>query len=831
MNPLIGTCRPTEALAHTSGETRKGHDTVPRADWLAAGNSLYRMGMVLSLWIPLASGNAQESGEESVFDLNPFTVVAEADQGYRATAGVHATGFKTPLFQTPLNISILTDDFLKDTQIDNLGEATAYMSGVSSDLETHDGPKFTIRGFPANWANRNGVRRYAINGSDNIERFEVLKGPMAVFYGRVSPGGLVNYVTKRASFEKMEKVKLSYGSYDYKRAEIELQGPLYKDKLAYRVNASTLDREDWRDFEYEERWFAYGGLLWKPIGNLTIHAEWEKSDSKGNNANGIPWGNRAWMEDYADPIGNAPDLFAYARLNPDDIAAYRAVAQAATDGEAAGLLQTRWLRETTNEANSRWRETVLTVRGYLPPGRDSLLPEATPYGWRFNVGGPDNYQRFTLEAMGIDANWKITDGLTLQLAAVTDDVWRENIWNVFGDSVRADGIFDPGVSQSLLHNDTWNLSGKLLWNFFIMGLDNTIVLHGSRYYDEFRSPKYAVNSDYKGIPLNWDAFNDPYFHIAPLFTDELIVTGGENNTRDAIGFTHTIRAFNEKVIVLYGIRQEKFHREIPGSDGDPLRWEATTPMAGVTWEFIEGFTAYASFSESYDLNQSGALIFPLSNATPEELAKPLPAKEGEGWDIGIKSAWMDYTLSGSLAIFEVRNSNTTKVDDPERTAADPRNNDADPTNDVVWSKLVGLDISRGVELDFTWTPNSNYQLQVAFSYLYDAFNPETGDRLPTTPEFEFGLWNLYRFKGDIFEGLSIGAGCRYKDTFESKWKGHFIPSYFVVDFLIRYQTQVYGWPTTFSLNCKNVFDERYIISEPNRPGENRQFRLTAEIDF
>lgn len=798
------------------------------------GNEGLRLGIgAVYAGMALTGGllNGESVDEEEVFMLNPFTVEAEADQGYRATAGVHATGFKTPLYQTPLNISILTDDFLKDTQIDNLGEATAYMSGVSSDLETHDGPKFTIRGFAANWANRNGIRRYAINGSDNIERFEVLKGPMAVFYGRVSPGGLVNYVTKRASFEEMKSLKISYGSYDYKRAEIELQGPLYKDKLAYRVNASVLDREDWRDFEYEERWFAYGGLLWVPNEKLSIHLEWEKSDAKGNNANGIPWGNRAWMNDYADPRNNAPDLFAYARENPDNIAAYAAVAAAATDAEAAEVLRTRWLQETNNEANTRWRETVLAVRGYLPAGRDSLLPDATPYGWRFNVGGPDNFQQFTLEAMGIDANVKLMDGLTLQLAAVADDVWRDNIWNVFGDSVRADGIFDPGPSTSVLYNDTWNLSSKLLWNFYVWGLDNSVVVNVSRYYDEFRSPKHVIDQDYDGIPRQWNAFTDSYFRIGPRFLDEFTVVGGENNTRDAKGFTHTIRALDESLILLWGIREEKFRRENPGVEGDPLYWEATTPMAGVTWEFKEGFTTYVSYSQSYDLNQSGALIFPLTNATVEELAEPLPAKEGEGWDIGMKTAWLDYTLSGSLAIFEVRNTNTTKVNDPERTAADPRNNDADNSNDVVWSKLVGLDISRGVELDFTWTPNKRYQAQVAFSYLYDAYSADTGDRLPTAPEYEAGVWNMYRFGEGVLDGFSIGAGFRYRDSFESKFKGHYIPSYFVVDVLLRWKTAFWGMPTTFSLNIKNLFDERYIISEPNRPGENRQLRLTTQIDF
>jgi iron complex outermembrane receptor protein len=31
----------------------------------------------------------------------------------------------------------------------------------------------------------------------NIDRIEVLKGPAAVLYGRIEPGGLINVVTKR----------------------------------------------------------------------------------------------------------------------------------------------------------------------------------------------------------------------------------------------------------------------------------------------------------------------------------------------------------------------------------------------------------------------------------------------------------------------------------------------------------------------------------------------------------------------------------------------------------------------------------------------------------
>lgn len=148
---------------------------------------------------------------------------------------------------------------------------------------------------------------------------EVIKGPASVFFGQVSPGGVVNYTTKRASFNALQDIKLKYGSYDYKRAELASQGPLWKDApVAYRINLSYLDKEDWRDFEFEERSYMFGGLQWQPFRSLKVFVEYEKIDSDCMYAFSLPRGNQLWIDTVADlPAELVEQALIDPRYDPD----------------------------------------------------------------------------------------------------------------------------------------------------------------------------------------------------------------------------------------------------------------------------------------------------------------------------------------------------------------------------------------------------------------------------------------------------------------------------------------------------------------------------------
>ncbi len=76
----------------------------------------------------------------------------------------------------------------------------------------------------------------------DVERVEVLKGPQSTLFGRNATGGVVQYISKKPSFDKMEAyVDATYGLYDtsadedYTKFEAAIGGPLTKN-LAGRIS-------------------------------------------------------------------------------------------------------------------------------------------------------------------------------------------------------------------------------------------------------------------------------------------------------------------------------------------------------------------------------------------------------------------------------------------------------------------------------------------------------------------------------------------------------------------------------------------------------------------
>ena len=79
-----------------------------------------------------------------------------------------------------------------------------------------------------------------------IESVEVLKGPRAALYGRGEPGGTINLVTKRPTFETAGEIRLSAGSFDTFRADADWTGPL-SDQVAIRLVGFHEDAGSFRD--------------------------------------------------------------------------------------------------------------------------------------------------------------------------------------------------------------------------------------------------------------------------------------------------------------------------------------------------------------------------------------------------------------------------------------------------------------------------------------------------------------------------------------------------------------------------------------------------------
>ncbi|MGB0947751.1 MAG: TonB-dependent siderophore receptor [Pseudoalteromonas marina] len=147
---------------------------------------------------------------------------------------------------------------------------------------------FSLRGFVGD---ENLPSNYLVNGFNagrgfggsrdlsGIESVEVLKGPRAALFGRGEPGGTVNLVTKRPTFDTQGEIKLSVSSFDTYRADVDYTTAL-NDDVAIRLVGFYEDAESFRDtIETTKQGFS-PSIVWNINNNSQLIYELEYSDQE-----------------------------------------------------------------------------------------------------------------------------------------------------------------------------------------------------------------------------------------------------------------------------------------------------------------------------------------------------------------------------------------------------------------------------------------------------------------------------------------------------------------------------------------------------------------------
>jgi len=172
------------------------------------------LSLALLIALPLAAA-AQETASspespDGSADDRTTTLDTVRVNAYRTTTHTSgATKTDASIAETAQSVSVIAREELDARGVQNLNEAMRYVAGVALESSGIDNrvDDFRIRGFDAgSWSNNvtiDGMR--APQGSQwnrsmvdswNLDRVEVLKGPSAVMYGQVAPGGMVNQVSK-----------------------------------------------------------------------------------------------------------------------------------------------------------------------------------------------------------------------------------------------------------------------------------------------------------------------------------------------------------------------------------------------------------------------------------------------------------------------------------------------------------------------------------------------------------------------------------------------------------------------------------------------------------
>ena len=260
---------------------------------------------LLASTVLVASGQA--FGQEQNTQLAPVVVDGESTSDTSGKILVKsarsATKTATPIGETPQAITTVTRKQMDDQNPQTVSEALRYTAGVLSDRDSNSRyDAVFLRGFGAFGTSTNYVsyldglklprgQAFANSSVDPffLDRVDVLKGPSALLYGQISPGGLVNQISRTPSDVQANEIRIEGGSDGRIQGGIYSSGPLTADGTWQYGLAAVGRSSGTRYDDVDERRLGIApSLKWQPDADtsLTISGYFQR-DPEGGYFNSI----------------------------------------------------------------------------------------------------------------------------------------------------------------------------------------------------------------------------------------------------------------------------------------------------------------------------------------------------------------------------------------------------------------------------------------------------------------------------------------------------------------------------------------------------------------
>jgi iron complex outermembrane receptor protein len=195
-------------------------------------------------------------GQDIVVTGRASPVPRGADDRYKPIPDASTLRSATAPLDTPQAVNIVPAQVIRDQHPRYLDDVLANVSGITQG-NTLAATQDTVlkRGFGGNRDGsvmHNGMPLVQGRGFNAAaQSVEVLKGPSALLYGIMDPGGVINIVSRKPLLETTGSVALTGSSYAAGRpglqATVDLTGPIAGD-LAGRIVLDHQDEDYWRVF-------------------------------------------------------------------------------------------------------------------------------------------------------------------------------------------------------------------------------------------------------------------------------------------------------------------------------------------------------------------------------------------------------------------------------------------------------------------------------------------------------------------------------------------------------------------------------------------------------
>jgi len=266
-----------------------------------------------------ADAGAEADGGENI------VVTARAQKLYRVTQTEIGKIAADPL-DVPQSVQVINSEMIEDQGARDIRDLYRNVPGVSADNYA----TVTYRGFSQDVTYYDGLRgdpfqTFSVPQLFTIERVEFLKGPAGMLYGSGSPGGTINYVTKKPGEVFGGNLRVIGGGRNRYGASGDVTGPLDANgTVTGRVGLFYEDMDSYRDHASSRTFVGDAGLAVKlaPDTKLTVQVTDYDQNLPGNRLRGIPidadgnfYAKRSWNHNDPDDYIRYNGLVTQARLD------------------------------------------------------------------------------------------------------------------------------------------------------------------------------------------------------------------------------------------------------------------------------------------------------------------------------------------------------------------------------------------------------------------------------------------------------------------------------------------------------------------------------------
>ncbi|OTG98643.1 TonB-dependent siderophore receptor [Acinetobacter sp. ANC 4973] len=261
--------------------------------------------------------------ENNTQRLATITVKAQAAETAYYQPKVNLSGFtQQNLAEIPASISTVTAELMADQHAKTLADV------VKNDAAVGDGyapigyySNFVMRGFALNLGSSYLLNGNLLRGEQNValenkEQVEILKGISAIQSGMSTPGGVVNYVSKRP--KDIRSISVEADSHGGNRVATDLGGWLGDDQqLGYRVNLAHEEIHPYVEHADGKRSFGSLALDWKISDRSKLEFDLESQRQQQRSVpgyqllggktvpTGVEWDRLLGYQNWSNPVTNA----------------------------------------------------------------------------------------------------------------------------------------------------------------------------------------------------------------------------------------------------------------------------------------------------------------------------------------------------------------------------------------------------------------------------------------------------------------------------------------------------------------------------------------------